>query len=262
VQPPGLNCFWDGTMKTIAIIPAGGAGKRMGRVVPKQYLSLAGVPILVHTLRVFQCSPLIDEILLVVPEGDIPDVRRDLVQRYRISKVRLVLHGGRERQDSVRNALAHLLDEDEGIVIHDGVRPFVTADLIERAVAGAGEFGAVSVGIPIRDTVKAVNAEGRVVKTVSREGLWLTQTPQAFRREVIIAAYTRAEADGFYGTDDASLVERMGIPVRMIPGDIDNIKVTMSEDLVRGEMILRRMGTPCRKVSPCPQRKTVKSRKS
>ena len=248
-------------MKTIAIIPAGGAGKRMGGCVPKQYLSLAGIPILVHTLRVFQCSSLIDEILLVVPEGDIPDVRRDLVQRYRISKVSLVLHGGRERQDSVRNALAHLRDEHEGIVIHDGVRPFVTGDLIERAVAGAKEFGAVTVGVPIRDTVKAVDAAGGVVKTVSREGLWLTQTPQAFRREVILAAYARAEADGFYGTDDASLVERMGIPVRMIRGDVDNIKVTMPEDLARGEMILRRMGTPCRKVSPFTQGKTVRSKK-
>jgi 2-C-methyl-D-erythritol 4-phosphate cytidylyltransferase len=236
-------------MKTIAIIPAGGAGKRMGGGVPKQYLSLAGVPILVHTLRVFQCSSLIDEILLVVPEGDIPAVRRDLVQRYRISKVSSVHHGGRERQDSVRNALAHLRDEHEVIVIHDGVRPFVTGEMIERAITGAKEFGAVTVGVPIRDTVKAVDAAREVVRTVCREGLWLTQTPQAFRREVILAAYARAEADGFYGTDEASLVERTGIPVRMILGDEDNIKVTMPEDLVRGDMILRRKGTSCRIVS-------------
>ena len=237
--------------------PRRGCRETEGGCVPKQYLSLAGIPILVHTLRVFQSSPLIDEILLVVPEGDIPDVRRDLVQRYRISKVSLVLHGGRERQDSVRNALAHLRDEDGWIVIHDGVRPFITEDLIERAVAEARKFGAVTVGVPIRDTVKAVDAAGGVVRTVSREGLWLTQTPQAFRREVIIAAYTKAEEDGFYGTDDASLVERTGIPVRMIPGDVDNIKVTMPQDLVRGEMILRRMGTPWRKVSPFTQGKTV-----
>lgn len=226
-------------MKTIAIIPAGGAGKRMGGSVPKQYLSLDGIPLLVHSLRAFQSSPLIDEIFLVVPEGDIPDVRRDLVQRYRISKVSLVLHGGRERQDSVRNALAHLRDEHEGIVIHDGVRPFVTVELIDQVVTLGREFGAVTVGLPIRDTVKAVDAEGGVVRTVSREGLWLTQTPQAFRREVLLAAYAKAEADGFYGTDDASLVERMGTPVRMINGDTDNIKVTIPEDLVQGEMILR-----------------------
>ena len=221
-------------MKTIAIIPAGGTGKRMGGRLPKQYLLLAGIPILVHTLMAFQHSPLIDEILLAVPEGDLADVRLDVVQRYDLSRVSLVLAGGKERQDSVRNALAHLRDEHEGIVIHDGVRPFVTADLIERAVAGAKEFGAVTVGVPVRDTVKEVDEAGRVVKTVPREGLWLTQTPQAFRREVILAAYERAAADGFYGTDDASLVERTGIPVRMIPGDVDNIKVTMPEDLVAG----------------------------
>jgi 2-C-methyl-D-erythritol 4-phosphate cytidylyltransferase len=226
-------------MKTLAIIPAGGVGKRMGGGIPKQYLLLDGIPILVHTLRAFQCSSLIDEILLVVPEKDIPDVRRDVVQQYGFSRVSLVLPGGSERQDSVRNALAHVRDEHGVIVIHDGVRPFVTGDLIERAVAAVKAFGAVTVGVPIRDTVKVVDVAGRVVKTISGEGLWLTQTPQAFRREVILAAYQRATAEGFYGTDDASLVERMGIPVRMIPGDGDNIKVTTLEDLARGKMILR-----------------------
>jgi 2-C-methyl-D-erythritol 4-phosphate cytidylyltransferase len=176
----------------------------------------------------------------VVPESEIPYVRRDLVERYGISKVRVVLRGGPERQDSVRNGLAHLACEDDPIVIHDGVRPFVTGALIARAVAGAKVFGAVTVGVPVRDTLKAVDAAGGVVKTVSREGLWLTQTPQAFRRAVILAAYARAEADGYWGTDDASLVERAGIPVRMIPGDADNIKVTTPEDLVHGERILCR----------------------
>ena len=212
----------------------------MGGEIPKQYLSLAGIPILVLTLRGFQRSPLVDEILLVVPEGDVAEVRRDVVERYDFSRVSLVIAGGRERQDSVRNALVYVRDEHEIILVHDGVRPFVTGTLIERAVTGAKAFGAVTVGVPVRDTVKAVDAAGRVVKTVLREGLWLTQTPQAFRREVILAAYERAAADGFYGTDDASLVERMGIPVRMIPGDADNIKVTTPEDLARGERMIRR----------------------
>ena len=118
-------------MKTIAIIPPARCGENgWGRSSPSNCLSLAGVPILVHTLRVFQNSSLIDEILLVVPEGDIQDVRRDLVQRYRISKVSLVLHGGREGKDSVRMRLAHLRDEHGGIVIHDGVRPKDGVDLI------------------------------------------------------------------------------------------------------------------------------------
>jgi 2-C-methyl-D-erythritol 4-phosphate cytidylyltransferase len=227
-------------MKTVVIIPAAGTGRRMGGEISKQYLSLAGIPILVHTLRVFQRSPLVDEILLVVPGGDVAEVRRDMVERYDFSRVSLVIAGGRERQDSVRNALVHVRDEHEIILVHDGVRPFVTGALIERAVAGAKAFGAVTVGVPVRDTVKTVDAAGRVVKTVLREGLWLTQTPQAFRREVILAAYERAAADGFCGTDDASLVERIGIPVRMIPGDADNIKVTTPEDLARGERMIRR----------------------
>jgi 2-C-methyl-D-erythritol 4-phosphate cytidylyltransferase len=225
-------------MKTVAIIPAGGAGRRMGGEIPKQYLLLAGIPILAHTLSAFQHSPFVDEMILAVPEADIAEVRRAVVEPYGFSRVRLVIAGGKERQDSVRNALAHVRDEHEVILVHDGVRPFVTGDLIERAVAGAKKYGAVSAGIPVRDTVKKADEAGLVVKTVPREGLWLTQTPQAFRREVILAAYERATADGFYGTDDASLVERTEFPVRMIMGDQDNIKVTTPEDLARGERIV------------------------
>ncbi|MBN2439652.1 MAG: 2-C-methyl-D-erythritol 4-phosphate cytidylyltransferase [Deltaproteobacteria bacterium] len=225
-------------MKTVVIIPAGGAGRRMGGDIPKQYLSLAGVPILVHTLRKFQQSPFVDEIFLVVPEGDVAEVRRDMVERYDLSRVSLVISGGRERQDSVRNALAHVRGGHEIILVHDGVRPFVTGGLIERAIAGAKAFGAVAPGVSVRDTVKKVDAAGWVVKTVQREGLWLVQTPQAFRRGVILAAYERAAKDGYYSTDDASLVEKTGIPVRMIPGDAGNIKITAPEDLERAERIV------------------------
>jgi 2-C-methyl-D-erythritol 4-phosphate cytidylyltransferase len=227
-------------MKTVAIIPAGGVGRRMGKGVPKQYLPLAGTPILVRTLQAFQRSPVVDEVFLAVPEGDIPEVRQAIVARYSLSKVSRILPGGSERQDSVRNALQHVGDESGIILIHDGVRPFVSADLISRAVAAAQEFGAITVGVPVKDTVKEVTAEGWVNKTVTRKGLWLTQTPQVFQRPIIIAAYQKAAADGFYGTDDASLVERIDVPVRMIPGDYDNIKVTTPEDLLLGDLILRR----------------------
>jgi 2-C-methyl-D-erythritol 4-phosphate cytidylyltransferase len=230
--------FWGYAMKRVAIIPAGGTGRRMGGEISKQYLLLSGTPIVVHTLAAFQHSPIIDEIILAVPEGDVAEVRRSVVEKYGFSRVSLVVAGGRERQDSVKSALAHVGDEHGVVVIHDGVRPFVTGELIERAVAAAKMYGAVSTGLPVRDTVKEVDPAGRVVKTVPREGLWLTQTPQAFRREVILAAYEKALADGYYGTDDASLVERMGIPVRMIPGDWENIKVTTPEDLLRGEKII------------------------
>jgi 2-C-methyl-D-erythritol 4-phosphate cytidylyltransferase len=227
-------------MKTVAIIPAGGEGRRMGTRIPKQYLPLADIPILARTLQAFQDSQVIDDIFLVVPYEDIPEVRQSIVAQYGLSKVRCILPGGRERQDSVRNALQYAGDGHEIIVIHDGVRPFVSADLITRSVAMAREFGAITVGVPVKDTIKEVNAEGRVGKTVTREGLWLTQTPQVFRRSIILNAYQKAATDGFYGTDDASLVERMDIPVWMIPGDYDNIKVTTQEDLLLGELILHR----------------------
>ena len=225
-------------MKTVVIIPAGGTGRRMGGEMPKQYLLLAGVPILAHTIRAFQHSPLVDEIFLVVPESDVAEVERDIVRRYEFSRVSLVIAGGKERQDSVNNALVQIRNEHEIVLVHDGVRPFVNGTLIEQAVTGAKAFGAVTVGVPVRDTVKEVDAAGQVVRTVQREGLWLTQTPQAFLREVILAAYEKAAADGFYGTDDASLVERTGIPVQMILGDRDNIKVTTPEDLKWGERIV------------------------
>ena len=221
-------------MKTVAIIPAGGTGKRMGSRLPKQYLSLAGFPILVHTLKPFQRSPLIDEIFLAVPKGDLTKIRRDVVATFHLSKVSRVLAGGRERQDSVWNALMHVRREHDIVLVHDAVRPFVSGEIIERAVAGAKESGAVATGVPIQDTVKRTDPAGTVTGTVSRDGLWSVQTPQAFRRDVILDAYKKAADDGFYGTDDASLVERMGIPVRMIPGHSDNIKVTIPEDLERG----------------------------
>lgn len=227
-------------MTTLAIIPAGGAGRRMGGSAPKQYRPLAGVPVIIHTLRAFQSASVIDEIYLVVPEGDIPEVTSGIVARYALTKVSRIFAGGAERQDSVRNALAHVREEHGIIVVHDGVRPFVSGELIRRAVAAAGEYGAASVGVPVRDTVKEVSPAGWVVKTVPREGLWLTQTPQAFQRPLIQAAYEKAGQEGFSGTDDASVVERLGVPVRMIPGESDNIKLTTPEDLLLGEVILRR----------------------
>ncbi|MHB8829105.1 MAG: 2-C-methyl-D-erythritol 4-phosphate cytidylyltransferase [Syntrophales bacterium] len=225
--------------KTAAIIPSGGTGRRMGGRIPKQYLLLAGLPILVHALRPFQASPAIDEIILAVPGEDVEQVKENIVERYCVSKVKLVVAGGKERQDSIRNALACIADETEIIVIHDGVRPLVTTDLIEIAVSRAGEVGAVAVGIDIRDTVKRVDKAGKIEETVPRDGLWRTQTPQAFKREIIVAAYRAAYEAGFYGTDDASLVERTGIPVWMIPGDRENLKVTTQEDMMLCEMILR-----------------------
>ncbi|MHB8772134.1 MAG: 2-C-methyl-D-erythritol 4-phosphate cytidylyltransferase [Syntrophales bacterium] len=227
-------------MKTLAIVPAGGAGRRMGAAVPKQFLPLAGIPVLVRTLAALQYSSFIDEILVAVPAADIAQVRGDIVAAYGLTKVTTVLAGGAERQDSVGNALRQVPDEIGIVLVHDAVRPFVTPEVIARVVAAAQEHGAAAAGVPVRDTVKRAGEADRVVTTVAREGLWLAQTPQAFHRQVILAAYAQAGREGFVGTDDAALVERMGGAVRMVPGDHDNIKITTPEDLARGEAILGR----------------------
>lgn len=226
-------------MKTAAIIPAGGTGKRMPGRLSKQYLLLDGIPVLAHTLRIFQCSPIVHDIFLVVPQGDIQFVIQTIVKKYEISKVRQVLPGGKERQDSVNNGLGAAGDEHDIVIIHDGVRPFISEDLINLAVIEASRGEAVTIGVPVKDTVKMVNPDGWVIETTSRDCLWLTQTPQVFKREIIKKAYRMAYNDHYYGTDDASLVERIGGHVKMIPGSHDNIKITTKDDLLLAEGLIK-----------------------
>lgn len=227
-------------MKTIAIIPAGGSGKRMRGGLSKQYLPLDGKPILAHTLNVFQLSPDIDGIVVVTPAADLQMVRQTIIDPYRISKVRHVLAGGEQRQDSVRNGLAAIGNDCEIVLIHDAVRPFVSAGLISQAVREAKKHGAVTVGTPVKDTVKRVDRNGAVLETLDRRFLWMTQTPQAFKRSIIQEAYRRADEDGFYGTDDASLVERMGSRLQMIAAFDENIKITTPEDLLMAEFLIKK----------------------
>jgi 2-C-methyl-D-erythritol 4-phosphate cytidylyltransferase len=227
------------------IIPAGGAGKRMGGAFSKQFMDLAGRPILARTLDIFNRMKEIDRIILIVPQDDIAFVKAEIVERYSISGVRQVLPGGEERQDSVRNgifALGSEASDEDIVVIHDAVRPFITDALIRKSIDECRQCGAVTLGVPVKDTIKQVDAEGIVGRTGDRSAFWLTQTPQTFRKPIIMEAYRRAYEDGFYGTDDASLVERTGIAVRMIFGSYDNIKITTPEDLEYGEYLLRRRG--------------------
>jgi len=227
-------------MRTVAIVPAAGSGNRMGRKLSKQYLSLGGVPLLVHTLNVFEKCPLIDALLVVVQPPDVEAVRTGMLPRWNLKKLAGVIPGGKERQDSVRAGI-EALDRDAGlVVIHDAVRPFITVGLIENCIRAAEEEGAATVGVPVKDTVKEVAADGRVMRTCDRDLLWLTQTPQAFRRDIIEDAHRAAVRDGYRGTDDTSLVERLGITVRMIRGDYGNIKITTPEDLVIAEALLAR----------------------
>ncbi|MCX5856393.1 MAG: 2-C-methyl-D-erythritol 4-phosphate cytidylyltransferase [Deltaproteobacteria bacterium] len=227
-------------MKTVAIIPAGGLGKRMQGSLSKQYLRVGGKPILAHTLNIFQLSPDIDDIVLVTPEEDVMSVRQTIVEHWGIFKVRHVLAGGPQRQDSVRNGLTAIGDEVDMVLIHDAVRPFITGDMIHRAVREAEKWGAVTMGVPVKDTVKRVDQGGWILETLNRQVLWLTHTPQAFKRSVIQEAYRKADEDRFSGTDDASLVERMGFRVKMIEASYENIKITTPEDLLLAELLIKR----------------------
>lgn len=226
--------------KIYALIPAAGMGKRMGAGQNKQYLLLDDLPILAHTLRVFQEAPFIDGIYLITPEQEIPFCQSDVVERYGFTKVRAVVAGGAERQHSVLNGLSAMtgLGPDDLVLIHDGVRPFVPLDLLQRAASAADQFGGAVVAVPVKDTVKIVK-DGIITATPPREELWLAQTPQAFRYGLIREAHEAAAAAGFLGTDDASLLERQGWPLHVVMGDYRNIKITTPEDMVLAQAFLQ-----------------------
>ena len=221
-----------------AVVLAGGRGVRMGSRTPKQFLQLAGVPLLVHSLRVFEASQTIGEIILVVPETEMTACQNELVPAFGLSKVSRVVSGGARRQDSVWNGLQAVDGRTAVVVIHDAVRPFVTEAMVQAVVDRARSHGAALVGIPLRDTIKRVGTDGMIETTLDRQRLWSAQTPQAFNVELLREAHQsgqRAEADV---TDDACLVERLGHPVSIVPGTADNMKMTRPEDLLIGEAIV------------------------
>lgn len=225
-------------MKTVAIVPAAGSGSRMNREISKQYLSLAGKPLLVRTLEALEACPGVDGLYVVVPSQDVASIRDDILPPWGLKKVAGIVTGGKERQDSVRAGLDAAARDADIVLVHDAVRPLISVDLVERCIRAAAEAGAATLGVPVKDTVKEVAPDGRILRTCDRTMLWLTQTPQAFRRDIIERAHRQAVRDGFRGTDDTSLIERLGIAVRMIPGDYRNIKITTPEDLVVAEALL------------------------
>lgn len=222
-------------MKVAAIIPAAGQGVRMGSDVPKQFLALNGKAILGHTLDVFRRCDAVDEIVLVLPQDEIEAARRQLLSDA--PKVTQVVAGGRQRQDSVRNGFQALSADTDIVVVHDGVRPFVTPEMIGASVTAARECGAVITAVPLSDTIKKVNKEDFVERTVDRDGLWRVQTPQTFQYAVLKDAFARAAADNYYGTDEGSLIEHLGRPLKVITGSELNIKITRTGDLALGEKI-------------------------
>jgi len=242
-MPAKIESERNSSLKVTAIVPAAGRGERMKREkVSKQYLPLGGRPILVHTLLVFENCPAVEEIILAVGEEEIDYCWQAIVKRFGLRKVKRVVPGGERRQDSVYNAL-QMVKQDCGIVlIHDSVRPFVTGEILQRTIEETKMHKAVATAIPVTDTIKEGNGLGFVERTLNRARLWSIQTPQGFEINVLKEAYSRAQEENFYGTDEASLVERIGYPVKVIEGSHENIKITTPEDLIIAEAILRERG--------------------
>lgn len=226
--------------RAFALIPAAGMGKRMGASINKQYLELDGLPIVARTISVFEESPLIEAIYLIIPAEEIPYCREHVVSACGFRKVVAIVPGGRERQNSVMNGLNAMrqnVSDDDVVLIHDGVRPLITPQLLRESIDVARNSDGALVAVPAKDTIKTVR-DGFVIDTPPRDLLWQAQTPQSFRFAVIYDAHRAAEQEGFMGTDDASLVERRGGIVRVVRGDYRNIKITTPEDLVLAEAFL------------------------
>lgn len=226
--------------KIAVVVPAAGQGRRMGSRISKQYLLLGGKPVLVHTLEALEANSLVAEIVVVARREEIDFCQREIIGRFGLTKVKAVVEGGKERQDSVFAGLQQITNSYRWVAVHDGVRPLLTSEVMNRVFAGVQSFPAVAAAVPLRDTVKLASADGWVEKTLPREGIWAIQTPQAFERELLLKAHQRAKEEGFYATDDAALVERLGVKVRLVMGSSENLKVTTPEDLVVAEAILAR----------------------
>lgn len=218
-----------------AIVVAAGRGERLGAPSGKAFVPLLGEPMVVHTLRAVEACARIDRIVVVVPAEGI-DQMRGMARAAGLSRVGEIVPGGRERQDSVLQGLNQVSDEGL-VVVHDGARPLVRPEVLAGVVNAANETGAASAGVPVRETVKAVQS-GDATGTVDHESLWIAHTPQGFRAALLKKAHLRAREDGFRGSDDAVLVERLGHKVRMVEDSPTNLKITVPEDLRLAETLL------------------------
>ena len=222
---------------TAAVVVAAGKGKRFGTGYPKQFADLCGKPVLWRTLAVFERCARVDDIVVVLPPDDF-EQHATLVRSWQFARISRYVKGGAARHFSVWNGLLSVAPETEIILVHDGVRPFVTEQLIDAVIDGAVRYGACIPGVMPKDTIKSVN--GHFVRnTPERKSLILTQTPQGFQKDILISAYEKAEEQGRFSTDDASLVERIGNDVFVISGDYGNIKITSPEDLLLAATLLK-----------------------
>lgn len=227
-------------MKIIGILLAGGKSRRFGNE-DKLLQEIDGKPVIYYSLLVLEKTYGIDEVLLVSDDKKI-NILKDLVRNWNLRKVKDVIEGGKERQDSVFNAI-NSISQCDYVLIHDGARPFISVSLVEKIIKEGIEKKAVITAIPVKDTIKLVGSDKRVESTLPREKLWQIQTPQFFEFSIIKTAHENAKKDNFYGTDDAVLVERLGIPVYIIEGEPWNIKITTKEDLELAKCIIKKRYT-------------------
>lgn len=237
--------YFDLIMRTTGIVVAAGAGRRIGGEVAKTFLPIAGRPLLLRTLDQLFSTSIVDQVILVIAAGEMERcaslLRSDAESRTRPW---LLQTGGATRQHSARRGLEKVGSDTDIVIIHDGARPFASAALIERCVAAALDKGAAVAGLPTRDTIKKVSVDGRVQATLERSSLWEIQTPQGFRRELIVAAHEKAAREGFEATDDAMVVEWMGEPVFVVEGERLNFKITVPEDVRLAELLIREGQAP------------------
>ena len=221
-------------MRVVALVLAAGRGERIGAAVPKAFLPLAGRPLVVHAIDALAACDAVDAIVPVLPRDALDRVAPATLGAAARRKVQPAVAGGAERQDSMRAGLATLPASVELVAVHDAARALVRPEDVARVVAAADRSGAALLAVPVRDTLKQV-AGGRVTATVPREALWAAQTPQVFRIALLREALDKAQAEGFRGTDDAQLVERLGAPVEIVEGDPGNLKITWPADLAWAE---------------------------
>lgn len=234
-------------MKSVAIVLAAGSGSRMKSDTPKQYMDLAGKPLIYYALNVFEASS-VDEVILVVGEGEIEFNKKHIIDKYNFAKVTKIIVGGKERYHSVYGGLK-AIDSADYVMIHDGARPFITVSLIENVIRKVEEYKACIVGMPSKDTIKVVNEENIVTDTPNRTYTWIVQTPQVFSYELIMQAYNKIMEDlkllgennvGINITDDAMVVEySTKHPIKLIEGSYTNIKITTPEDIAIGNELIK-----------------------
>ena len=217
---------------------AAGTGSRMKMGINKQFIKLEGKEIIAYTIEKFYNNSNIEDIVVVVKEDESEFFKKEILDKYNFKNIKIA-YGGKERQDSVYNGLKLLDKKCDVVLIHDGARPFVSDKIIYNCIEEVKEHKAIVVGVPVKDTIKIIDNDKNIVDTPNRSVLWAVQTPQTFDYNILIDAYKDAFKSGFYGTDDAMLVERIGYKVKMVEGSYNNIKITTQEDLSVGSQILK-----------------------